>query len=141
MAMASDTRSRFESIYREFSGPVFAYCMRRAKPEDADDVFAETFLVVWRRIDEIPPDPGTLPYLYGIAGRVLSTHLRSLHRRTRLDAKLHNLGIAPPADPGAVAMSPNLQEVVAAVNRLRPKDREIVMLYAWRTCGARRSPR
>jgi len=55
MAMGSDTRSRFESIYREFSGLVFAYRMRRAKPEDADDVFAETFLVVWRRIDEIPP--------------------------------------------------------------------------------------
>lgn len=46
MAMASDTRSRFESIYREFSGPVFAYCMRRAKPEDACLAFSAGSMVL-----------------------------------------------------------------------------------------------
>jgi RNA polymerase sigma-70 factor (ECF subfamily) len=30
-----------------------------------------------------------------------------------------------------VAQSAHHQEVVAAVRRLKPKDREIVMLYAW----------
>ena len=122
----------FESLYREHRLPVLAYCQRRTRPEDAADACAETFLVAWRRVDDIPPPPATLPYLYGIAGRVLSNHLRSLHRRSRLDARLANLAVAPPADPSAlVVQSSRHQEVVAAVRKLKPRDREIVMLFAW----------
>ena len=106
--------------------------MRRTKPTDAADACAETFLVAWRRLEDVPPPPQTLPYLYGVAGRVLSNQLRVLHRRTRLDAKLENLGVTPPDDPSLlVVQSSRDQEVVAAVRRLKPQDREIVMLYAW----------
>jgi RNA polymerase sigma-70 factor (ECF subfamily) len=99
---------------------------------EADDVYAEIFLVVWRRIDEIPPPPQTLLYMYGIAGKVVSNHARGFRRRTRLDEKLRNLGVAPPADPAfLVVQSSDDAEVAAAVRRLSRKDREIVMLYAW----------
>jgi RNA polymerase sigma factor (sigma-70 family) len=119
-------------MYQEHRLPVLAYCMRRAKSVDAADACAETFLVAWRRLDDIPPPPATLPYLYGIASRVLSNHLRAMHRQSRLDAKLRNLGVAPPVDPAAlVVQSARDQEVVAAVRKLKPKDREIVMLHAW----------
>jgi RNA polymerase sigma-70 factor (ECF subfamily) len=122
----------FESIYEEHRLRVLAYCMRRTRSADAADACAETFLVAWRRIDDIPPPPETLPYLYGIAGRVLSNQVRTLHRRSRLEAKLRNLGVAPPADPALlIVQSSRDQEVVAAVGKLKPKDREIVMLYAW----------
>ena len=58
--------------------------------------------------------------------------MRSLHRRSRLNAKLANLAVAPPADPSAlIVQSSRDQEVVAAVQKLKPKDREIVMLHAW----------
>jgi RNA polymerase sigma-70 factor (ECF subfamily) len=73
-----------------------------------------------------------LPYLYGIAGRVLSNHLRSIRRRSRLDEKLGNLGVASPPDPATlIVQSARDQDVVRAVRTLRPKDREIVMLYTW----------
>jgi RNA polymerase sigma-70 factor (ECF subfamily) len=36
----------------------------------APDVVAETFLVAWRRLDDVPADP--LPWLYGVARRVLA---------------------------------------------------------------------
>jgi len=122
----------FESIYEEHRPRVLAYCMRRTRSEDAADACAETFLVAWRRIDDLPPPPKTLPYLYGIAGRVLSNQLRTLHRRSRLEEKLRNLGVAPPADPAVLVVQGSRdQEVVAAVRNLKPKDREIVMLYAW----------
>ena len=127
-----NTGTRFESIYEEHRLPVLAYCMRRTRSADAADACAETFLVAWRRLDDIPQPPATLPYLYGIAGRVLSNHLRAMRRQSRLDAKLRNLGVAPPVDPAAlVVQSARDQEVVAAVRKLKPKDREIVMLYAW----------
>ena len=48
--------------------------------------------MVWRRIDEVPPAPKTILYIYGIAGKVVSNHTRSFLRRSRLDEKLRNLG-------------------------------------------------
>jgi RNA polymerase sigma-70 factor (ECF subfamily) len=88
--------------------------------------------VVWRRIDDVPPSPNTLLYVYGIAGKVVSNHTRSFRRRSRLDEKLRNLGVSPPADPAfLVVQSSDDAEVAAAVRKLGHKDREIVMLYAW----------
>ena len=125
-------RARFEAIWDEHSLKVRAYCIRRVASHDSDDVCAEIFLVVWRRIDEIPPPPKTLLYIYGIAGKVVSNHTRSFRRRSRLDEKLRNLGVAPPADPAfLVVQGSDDAAVAAAVRGLSHKDREIVMLYAW----------
>ena len=93
-------RARFESIWAEHSLKVRAYCIRRVAAHDADDLCAEIFLVVWRRIDEIPPAPKTLLYIYGIAGKVVSNHTRSFRRKSRLDEKLRNSGCGSPGRPG-----------------------------------------
>ena len=53
-------RARFEAIWAEHSPKVRAYCIRRVASHDADDLCAEIFLVVWRRLDEVPPAPKTL---------------------------------------------------------------------------------
>jgi RNA polymerase sigma-70 factor (ECF subfamily) len=128
----SEQRARFEALYEAHRPAVLAYCLRRTSSSDAADACAETFLVAWRRIDDLPPPPETIPYLYGIARRVLSNQLRALHRRSRLDARLHGLGVTPPPDPlTLVVQRARDREVVAAVRRLRPRDREIVMLHTW----------
>jgi RNA polymerase sigma-70 factor (ECF subfamily) len=132
MATQTDHRSRFEAIWRQHRRHVLAYCLRRAPSADAEDACAETFLVVWRRIEEIPPDPRTLLALYGIARRVLSNQSRSFHRRGRLHTKLNSLGVAPVADPlHVVVQSADDRVVHDAVHRLKPTDREIVMLDVW----------
>jgi RNA polymerase sigma-70 factor (ECF subfamily) len=127
-----ERRARFEAIWVEHSPRVRAYCVRRVAAHEADDVCAEIFLVVWRRIDEVPPPPHTLLYVYGIAGKVVSNHTRSFRRRSRLDEKLRNLGVAPPADPAfLVVQGSDDAQVAAAVRKLSHRDREIVMLFAW----------
>jgi RNA polymerase sigma-70 factor (ECF subfamily) len=132
MATQTDHRSRFEAIWRQHRRHVLAYCLRRASSADAEDACAETFLVVWRRIDEIPPDPRTLLALYGIARRVLSNQSRSFYRRGRLHTKLNSLGVTPVADPLHVVVQSAEDRVVSdAVHRLKPTDREIVMLDVW----------
>jgi RNA polymerase sigma-70 factor (ECF subfamily) len=132
MATQTDHRSRFEAIWRQHRRHVLAYCLRRASSADAEDACAETSLVVWRRIEEIPPDPRTLLALYGIARRVLSNQSRSFHRRGRLHTKLNSLGVAPVADPLHVVVQSVDDRVVSdAVHRLKPTDREIVMLDVW----------
>ena len=124
--------SRFETIWREHRHQVLAYCLRRAASADAEDACADTFLVVWRRIDEIPPAPKTLPCLYGIARKSLSNQTRAFYRRGRLHTKLSNLGMAPAADPMLVVVQSADDKVVTdAVQRLKPVDREIVMLDVW----------
>ena len=69
-----ERRARFEAIWAQHSTKVRAYCIRRVASHDADDVCAEIFLVVWRRIDEIPPPPKTLLYIYGIGQGGLQSH-------------------------------------------------------------------
>ena len=127
-----ERRARFEAIWAEHSLKVRAYCIRRVASHDADDVCAEIFLVVWRRIDEIPPPPKTLLYIYGIAGKVVSNHTRSFRRKSRLDEKLRNLGVAPPVDPAfLVVQSSDDADVAAAVRNLSrtgPGDRDALRL-------------
>lgn len=132
MTLQTDSRSRFEAIWRAHRHQIMAYCLRRASSVDAEDACAETFLVVWRRIDEIPPAPKTLVCLYGIARKVLSNQMRAFHRRGRLHVRLTNLGVTPAADPMHVVVQRADDKVVTdAVRRLKPADREIVMLDVW----------
>ena len=46
------TEERFTELYRAHVDAVRAYAWRRARV--ADDVVAETFLIAWRRIDQVP---------------------------------------------------------------------------------------
>ena len=65
------------------------YALRRLDDHGAaEDLVAETFVVAWRRFDEIPPRDQELFWLYGIAGRVLSNTLRGRQRSMRLEMRL-----------------------------------------------------
>jgi RNA polymerase sigma-70 factor (ECF subfamily) len=126
------TAAHFAAIYQQNWPQVMAYCLRRTGSAEAPDACSETFLVAWRRSQDIPPPPNTLPYLYGIARRVLANQLRSLRRRSRLDAKLRNLGVASPVEPSTLVFQRERdREVIRAINQLKPTDREIIKLYAW----------
>ena len=123
---------RFRTLYEAHRLEVLAYCARRVSTVDAADACSETFLVAWRRIDDVPTSPKTLPYLYGVASRVIANQRRTLHRRARLHERLSALGVTPPADPCVLYLQSEQDlRVVAAVRRLAPNDREILMLEAW----------
>jgi RNA polymerase sigma-70 factor (ECF subfamily) len=109
---------------------VLAYFKRRTDSETAKDCAAETFLVAWRRIDEVPDD--ALPWLYGVARRVLANQRRSGGRIGRLLAKLAGLSPDFPVNPETVVLRRAEEaELLDAVNRLRPADRELLLLATW----------
>ena len=88
MSKAADEASReFRVIFEAHYDAVRAYARRRcARLEDADDVVSETFTVAWRRLRDIPPG-SELPWLYGVARRVLANQRRSERRLTGLHAR------------------------------------------------------
>jgi RNA polymerase sigma-70 factor, ECF subfamily len=81
-----EKRLRFELLYAKYAPAVKAYVLRRAAASTADDVVAEVFVVCWRRFEEVPVDP--LPWLLGVARRVLSTQRRGERRRGALYERL-----------------------------------------------------
>jgi RNA polymerase sigma-70 factor, ECF subfamily len=115
----------FELLYAEHAPSVKAYVLRRAAASAADDVVAEVFVVCWRRFEEVPADP--LPWLLGVARRVLSTQRRSERRRGALRDRLAETAW----DPAAAAPEVDDGALASALARLSGTDRELLLLIAW----------
>ncbi len=107
---------------------ILGYALRRTgNPEDAADVVAETFLVAWRRLADVPTSEDARPWLYGTARFVLANQDRGTRRRERLTERLRNelrsqLPAHRPAQGGA------LRDALA---ELGERDRELLMLVGW----------
>ena len=121
-------RERFEALYEEHAGAVRTYLRRRgADAGGADDLVAEVFLVVWRRLEDVPADP--LPWLLGVARRVLANHRRGDQRRLALRSRLMGKELAGArVEPAAAERE---SPVMHALRSLSERDREALLLVAW----------
>lgn len=134
MGMVGDPdedRARFHAVYRQNGRAVLGYALRRVvDPEDAAEVVAETFLVAWRRLAEVPPAGDARPWLLAVARRVLANHRRGRRRRDRLGERLRGelAGMAPPCSEGELVQS---HAVRLALARLADDDRELLTLTSW----------
>ncbi|GIG89511.1 RNA polymerase sigma factor [Plantactinospora endophytica] len=123
--------ARFETLYRACYQDLLAFALRRCdRPEAAADVVADTFLVAWRRIDEIPTDQGRL-WLFGVARNMLANHHRSVRRRADLAARLRQelarTEVVAPEVP---------DDVGRAFRSLSEADQELLRLVAWEGLAA-----
>ena len=136
-----ERRLRFELLYAKYAPAVKAYVLRRADSATADDIVAEVFVVCWRRFDELPTDP--LPWLLGVARRVLSTQRRGERRRGALHdriAETAGRSIAGTAT-GSLSATQEVEDaplagivdgaLAGALARLSDADRELLLLIAW----------
>jgi RNA polymerase sigma-70 factor (ECF subfamily) len=123
-------RVRFGKLYREQARAILAYALRRVEnPADAADVVAETFLVAWRRLDEVPLGQRERLWLYGVARRVTANVRRAEGRRTRLAERLsETLPTASSFDPG---LDGEALEVMRAMAGLGEEERELLLLVTW----------
>jgi RNA polymerase sigma-70 factor (ECF subfamily) len=130
-----DRHASFAALFDAHYPAVLAYCRRRAAPEEAGEAALATFEALWRAMDEPPATP--LPWLYRVAAGQLANTRRSERRRRRLLDRLTGRAgagresLAPdPADTTADAAAAR-----AALARLRPDDRELLLLVAWEGLG------
>jgi RNA polymerase sigma-70 factor, ECF subfamily len=121
----------FRDLYATHGRAILAYAVRRSRdPQDAADALAETFLVAWRRLADVPSGDDARLWLYGVARRTLANQARAERRRERLAERLrHELpaAVAAVSAPSAGADS----AVLSALAGLAEGDREILLLAGW----------
>lgn len=107
---------------------VLAYALRRTSREDAADVVAETFLVAWRRLDEVD-ERTALPWLYAVARRALWSQQRAMRRQHAIAERVAAAEPSPSAESSAASLaSRRLRDALAG---LTESEREVLMLAAW----------
>lgn len=121
-----DQETRFRALFGAHYRSVRRYLHHRGVTDGrADDLASETFLVAWRRLDDVPTDD-TLPWLLGVA-RNLHLNLRRGDRRAR--AFVHRL---PPPEPAPPPTEPTDTTAVRdALGALASHDQELLTLVAW----------
>jgi len=130
--IVSDDEARFSEIYRRYGKLIHAYCARRTDGSHVPDAVAETFIVAWRKIDQIPEGDAALPWLYGVAYRVLSHQWRFKARNRRLSERLRGLAdVEGPSPDVLLIRSEEHRLVIEASSRLKPIDQEILRLTLW----------
>jgi RNA polymerase sigma factor (sigma-70 family) len=120
-------RARFETMFRCHYAAVVRYAVRRVGRDAADEIVNETFLVAWRRLDDVPEN--ALPWLFGTARKVVANEIRRRDRQRRLGERVTSEGENATGDH-ADAVTDALR-VRAAMDALSDRDREVLRLSAW----------
>ncbi|MFT4009634.1 MAG: RNA polymerase sigma factor [Nocardioidaceae bacterium] len=120
------TADEFEELYRSTAAELLAYIRRRTSG-DAEDLAAEVYAIAWRRRTELPPAFLRRAWLFGAARRLILSDLRRRDREQESTEQVAALGWATTADAddqlGAA--------VTAALGRLTPEAREVILLVEW----------
>lgn len=129
--VGGDAKDRMAHVYEQYASHIAAYALRRTTSADAADVTAETFLVAWRRRDVVPDEPNTLPWLYGVARRVLANQHRSRRRRGRLRDRLEAEFCRHDVDQPPLEEVEEFRRVASALAKLSEDDAELLRLTTW----------
>ena len=125
-----EAEEHFETIFRQVYAELMRFAVRRVGSSQAADLVSETFLVAWRRLDDLPGTTGEArAWLFGIARRIALATYRSEVRAQALAVRL--------AQPGRESTASSHEDgVVAAVdlsrawNRLSAAQQEVLALTA-----------
>ncbi|HZE34665.1 MAG TPA: sigma-70 family RNA polymerase sigma factor [Actinoallomurus sp.] len=135
-----DPVERFTVLYDRHYRNVLGYVLLRAEQGAAEDVVSETFLVAWRRLDDLP-DP-VLPWLLGVARNLLHKQYDSGRRRQVLAERI--TAATTPGDLAGPDVAENVVErdsARAVLSALSEKDVEAVVLTTWYGLSPREAAR
>ena len=123
-----DREVRFRQLFDSSYADVLRFVQRRTDPSHAEDVAAEAFLVVWRRLDDAPKRSNDFrAWLFGIARNIQFNAERGRNRHDALAVRLaETAGLAAQGtEPDLVARQIDL---AAAWQRLSATDQEALAL-------------
>ncbi|MEU6345697.1 RNA polymerase sigma factor [Streptomyces sp. NPDC046977] len=126
----------FGVLFREHATSVYNYCFRLTGDwAAADDCTSLVFLEAWRSRAKVDRHGGTLlPWLLGVATRVVHRHRRVAWRNQRLMRRLPATQLVPDLADEVVGRLDDQDRIAAAmevVNRLSRADRDVLALCVW----------
>lgn len=122
-----DEEQRFRGLYESCFDRVAGYLLARTDRDSAADAIGRTFEIAWRRLDDVPAE--ALPWLLGVARRVLSEQRRAVARRHAL---IERIGETVPGFGPDHAEAHGAREcVLSALGDLSEPQREALLLIAW----------
>ena len=119
--MECEANGRFHEIYQRHRDDVTLYVRRRVPADSVEDLVAETFLLCWRKLEEVPREP--LPWLYAVARKLLGNHYRRTAAR--------DVPAGEAAAPDEFLPIERDDVLARAFARLSEADRELLRLVAW----------
>jgi len=126
---------RFAVLVRRHAPALHRYVTRRIGQKASEDVVAETFLVAFRQRAGYTDDGrDCLPWLYGIATRLVQRYWRTEARQLRLLART---GTDPVTEPftdrvdAAVSADSAKARLAGALARLPASQRDALLLLVW----------
>ncbi len=126
---------RFAEIFDRHFQTIHRYLARRSRVAVADDLSSQTFLVAFRRRASFRSEGDTaLPWLYGIASRLLLNHLRAERSSRQVLQRLRATQDVQTPSADARSGGPGderLALVAVALQTLSDEQREILLLHAW----------
>ena len=111
---APDAHARFDALFEAHRGPVYSYLLGRTGDRDrAADLLQETFLKVWRNLDEVcrVPEERRRYYILRLAANVATDARRRAAVRAHLESPLSDWVIQ------SVAIRPEDGSFAEAVDR------------------------
>src|SRR5262245_51802857 len=99
IAASLEEPARFGALFDRHATVLFRYLVRRVGVDEADELLGEAFRIAFEKRRTFEADRDTaLPWLYGIATRLVARHRRSEARRIHATARLRSRR-QPAADP------------------------------------------
>lgn len=138
VASSAGSAEAYSAFFRRHADAITRYAVRRcSSPDDVADLVGECFLVALQAAHRYVPETDTaLPWLFGIARRLLAKQRRKYAGNRRLEIKVSNAfptftaseedAIASSID--AAMQAPALEEALA---RLTRSEREVLELVAY----------
>ena len=119
---------RLTEVFRTHAPRVHAYARRHVDEARCDDVVSETFLVAWRRPDQLPDEP--LPWLLVVARHVIANQRRTSRRADQVWFAAVREGWTA-TTPSAHEALAERETVLAALEQCTRAEREALLLTAW----------
>ncbi|HZM81983.1 MAG TPA: RNA polymerase sigma factor [Candidatus Limnocylindrales bacterium] len=138
LSVATSDTDGFAVLYDRYAGQLFRYAYQRAG-DAAQDIVADTFLAAFQQRASFDPGRGEVrPWLFGILTRKLARYHRAEKARYLAFARAAGQGIEANPDERVtetVSAAAMRAPLAAALARLSPGDRDVLLLVAWADCS------
>ena len=123
-------QQRFAALYDSAHADVLRFIRRRADFDAAEDLAHETFLIAWRRFDNVPSaEDAARAWLFGVARNCLLNDHRARERYAQLGVRIAT-SMEPESEWTSDAVAGQL-DLISAWQSLSHGQQEVLSLALW----------